>query len=205
MIGGGTELSVLQPQPPRSYHGNVKSRDITLLTRVHIAEALVFGSSHMRMGELDNKEDWVLTNWCFWTLVLEKTLESPLDCKEIHPVCPKENQPWILIGRTDAEAEAPVLWRPDAKSRLIGKDPDAGKDWRQEEKGMTEAEMVRWHHQLNRHEFEQALGDSEGQGSLMCCNPWHRKDQSDTTERLNNSAYFALFFYWVVCIFIIDF
>ena len=113
-----------------------------------------FSSSHVWMWELDYKESWVLKNWCFWTVVLEKTLESPLDCKEIQPVHPKENQSWIFIGRTDAEAETPILWPPDAKNWLTGKDPGAGKDWRQEEKGMTEDEMVGWHHWLNGHEFE---------------------------------------------------
>ena len=107
------------------------------------------------MWELDQKESWVLKNWCFWTLVLEKSLESPLDCKDIKPVNPKGNQCWIVIGRTDAKAEAPILWPPDAKSRLIRKDPDAGKDWRQEEKGTTEDEMVGWHHRPDGHEFEQ--------------------------------------------------
>ena len=117
------------------------------------------------------------------TVVLEKTLESPLDCKEIKPVNRKGNQFWIFIGRTDAEAEAPILWPPDVKSRLTGKDPDAGKDWRWEEKGMTEDKMVGWHHRINGHEFEQALGDGEGQGSLACCSPW----ESDTTEQLSNN------------------
>ena len=118
---------------------------------------------------------------------LEKTLESPWDCKEIKPVNPKENQHWIFIGRTDAEAEALILWPPDVKNWLIGKDPDAGKDWRQKEKGTTEDEMVGWHHRLNGHDFEQAPGDSEGQGGLACCSPWGHKE-SDTTEWLNNSA-----------------
>ena len=104
--------------------------------------------------ELDYKESWVWKNWCFWTIVLKKTLENPLDRKEIQPVNPKESQFWIFIGRTDAEAEIPILWPPDAKNRLIGKDPDAGKDWGQEEKEMTEDEMARWHHWLNGHEFE---------------------------------------------------
>ena len=104
-------------------------------------------------------------------MVLEKTLESSLDCKEIKPVYPKGNEPQILIGKTDIGAEAPILWPPDAKSQLTGKDPDAGKDWGQEEKGTIENEMVRWHHQLNEHEFEQTPGDSEGQGSLVCYNP----------------------------------
>ena len=121
---------------------------------------------------------------CFWTVVLEKTLESPLDCKEIKPVNPKGNQSWIFIGRTDAEA--PILWPPDVKSQLIGKGPDARKDWRQEEKGMTEDEMVGWNHWLNGHEFKQTPGDSAGQGSLECCSPWGCKE-SDTTEQLNNN------------------
>ena len=113
-------------------------------------------------------------------MVLEKTLESPLDQKEIKPINPKENQPWISIGRTDAKAEAPILWPPDANSWFIGKDPAAGKDWGQEEKGMTEDEMVGWHHPLYGHEFEQTMGDSEGQGSLACCSPWGHKEL-DTT------------------------
>ena len=112
-----------------------------------------FSSSHVWLWELDNKENWVLKNWCFWTVVLGKTLESPLDCK-IKPINPKENQSWIFIGRTDAETEAPILWSPHVKSWLIRKDPDAGKDWRQEEKGMTEDEMVGCHHQLDEHEFK---------------------------------------------------
>ena len=117
-------------------------------------------------------------------MVLEKALESPLDCKEIQPVHPKGNQSWIFIGRTDAETEAPILWPPDAKSWLIGKDPDAGKDWRQEEKGTTGDEVVEWDHELNGLEFEQAPGVGDGQGSLLCCSPWGRKE-SDTTEQLN--------------------
>ena len=117
-----------------------------------------FSSSHIRIWELDHKEGRVLRNWCFQTVVLEKTLESPLDFKEIKPVNHKGNQSWIFIGRTDAEA--PILWPPDAKSQLIGKDPDVGKDWGQEEKGATEDEMIGWHHWLNGHEFEQTLGDN---------------------------------------------
>ena len=116
--------------------------------------------------------------------MLEKTLESPLDCKEVKPVNPKGNQSWIFIGRTDVEAETPILWPPDTKNWLIWKDPDAGKDWKQEEKGTTENEMVGWHHQLNGHEFEQALGVGDGQGSLVCCSPWGHKE-SDPIERLN--------------------
>ena len=123
--------------------------------------------------------------------MLKKGLESPLDCKEIQPAHSKGNQPWIFTGRTDAEAEAPIPWPPDAKSRLTGQDLDAGKDWRWEEKGMTKDEMVGWHHQLNRHEFEQAPGDSEGQGSLACCSPWGHKE-SDTTEQVNNKNNMAL-------------
>ena len=136
------------------------------------------------MWELDYKESWTPKNWCFWTMVLEKTLESPLDCKEIQPVHPKGNQSWIFIERTDAEAETPILWPLDVKNWLFGKDPDAGKDSRQEEKRRTEDEMVGWHHQLDGHEFEQALAVSDGQGSLACCSPWGRKE-SDTTEQLN--------------------
>ena len=120
-------------------------------------------SSHVWMWELDHKEGWEPKNWCFWTVVLEKMLESPLDCKEIQSVHPKGNQSWIFIGRTFDVAESKTLWPPDVKSQLILKDPGAGKDWRQEEKGMTEDQMVGWHHQLNRHEFEQAVGDGEGQ------------------------------------------
>ena len=130
-----------------------------------------FSSSHVWMCELDHKEGWVPKNWCFWTVVLEKTLESSLDYKEIKPVNPKGNQSWIFIGKPNAEAETLILWPPDAKSQLIRKDPEAGKDWRQEEKGMTEDEMVGWHHRLDGHEFAQALGDGEGQGSLACCSP----------------------------------
>ena len=121
--------------------------------------------------KLDHKGSWTLKNWYFLTVVLEKTLESPLDCKEIKPVNPKGNQPWIFIGRTDAEAEAPILWPPYSKSQLIRKDPDAGEDWRQE-KGTTEDEMVGWNHWLDEHEFEQAPGTGDGQGSLACCSPW---------------------------------
>ena len=138
------------------------------------------------MWELDYKESWAPKNQCFWTMVLEKTLESPLDCKNTKQINPKGNQSWVSIGRTDDEAEAPIHLPPDAKNWLIGKDPDAGEDWRQEEKGMTEDEMVGWHHRLSRHEFEQALGDGEGQGSLGCCRPCSCKD-SNTTERLKNN------------------
>ena len=150
----------------------LKIRDITLLTKVHLVQSYGFSSSHVWMWELDYKESWAPKNWCFWTVVLEKTLESPLDSKEIQSVHPKGNQSWIVIGRTDVEAEAPILWPPDAKNWLIGKDRDAGKDWRWEEKQMTEYAMVGWHNWLDEHEFEQTLGVGDGQGSLECCNPW---------------------------------
>ena len=127
---------------------------------------------------------------CFWTMVLEKILESPLKSKEIKPVNPKGNQPWIFIGRTDAEAETPILWLPDERNWLIGKDPDAGKDWGQEEKGAVEDEMVRWHYWLNGHEFKQTPGGSGGQGSLGCCSPWGLKE-SDSTSQLNNNNLIA--------------
>ena len=138
------------------------------------------------MWKLEDKECWVLKNWCFWTVVLEKTLESPLECKEIQPVNPKGNQSWILIGKTDAEAEALIPWPPDANSHLIGKYPDAFKNKRQEEKETAEDEMIGWHHQLNGHESEQAPWDGEGQGILACCNPWGHK-ALDTTEQLKNN------------------
>ena len=127
---------------------------------------------------------WVPKNWCFWTVVLEETIESPLDCKEIQPVHPKRDQSWVFNGRTNVEAETPIFWPPDEKSWLIGKDPDAGKDWRQEDKGMTEEEMVGWHHLHNGHGFGWTLGVGDGQGSLACCSSWGRKE-SDMTERLN--------------------
>ena len=136
------------------------------------------------MWELDYKESWVPKNWCFWTVVLEKTLESPLDCKEIKPVNPKGNQSWMFTGRTDAEAETQILWPNDGKNWLIGKDPDSGKDWRWKEKGMTEDEMVWLHHRLYGHEFEQTPGVGDGQGSLAYCSPWGHKE-SDAAEGLN--------------------
>ena len=129
-------------------------------------------------------ESWAPKNWCFWTMVLEKTLESALDCKEVQPVHPKGDQSWVFIGRTDAEAETPILWLPNVKNWLIWKDPDAGKDWRWEWKGTTEDELVGWHHRLNGHKFEQALGIGDGQGGLVCCSPWGHKE-SDMTEQLN--------------------
>ena len=142
-----------------------------MLTEVHTVKAVIFPVS-VWMWELNHKEGWVPKTGCFWTVVLEKTFESPLDCKEIKPVNPKRNEPWIFIGRT--YAGAPALWPPDMKSQLIRKDPDAGRDWRQEEKGAAEDEMVGWHHRLNAQRFEQAPGDG-GQWSLVCCNPWGLK------------------------------
>ena len=163
----------------------LKSRDITLLTKVCLVKAMFFPVVMYRCESWTlYKESWETKNWCFWTVVLEKTLESPLDNKEIKPVHPKGNQPWIFIGRTDAEAETPILCPPDAKNWLTGKDPYAGKDWRLEEKGMTEDEMVGWPHWLDKHEFEYAPGVDDGQGSLGYCSPWGRKE-SDTTEPLN--------------------
>ena len=126
------------------------------------SQSHVLSSGHVQMWQLDHKEGWVPKNWCFWIVVLEKTLESPLDCKEIQPLNPKGNQSWIFTGRTDDEAEFVILWPPEVKNWLTGKDPDAGKDWRQEEKGTSEDEMVGWHHWHNRHEFEQVPGDGEG-------------------------------------------
>ena len=149
----------------------LKSRDITLLTKFHIIKLCGFSSSHVQMWELDHKEDWALKNWCFWTVVLEKSLESSLDSKEVKSVNLKGNQLWIFIGRTDANAKVPLLWPPDAKSRLIGKDPDAEKGWGQDEKGVTEDEMVGWHHRLDEREFKHALGVADGQGGLACCSP----------------------------------
>ena len=135
------------------------------------------------MWQLDYKESWVLKNWCFWTVVLEKTLESPLDCKEIQPVHSKGDQSWVFIRRTDVAAETPILWPPDTKSWLIWKDPDVGKDWGQAEKAMTEDKMFRWDHWLNGHGFGWTLGAGDGQGGLACCGSWGHKE-SDTTERL---------------------
>ena len=162
----------------------LKSRDITLPTKVHLVKAMVFPVV-MYGCELDYKESWAPKNWCFWTVVLGKTLESPLDCKEIQSVHPKGNQSWIFIGRTDVETETPILWPPDAKSWLIWKDPDVGKDWRQEEKGTTENKMVGWHHWLNGHELNKL------QKLVMDREAWHAtvhgitESQSDMTEWLN--------------------
>ena len=163
----------------------LKSRDITLPTKLCLVKAMVFSSVHVWMWELDYKESWALKNWCFWTMVLEKTLESPLNCKEIKLV--KGNQPWVFTGRTDVETEAPILRPLDTKSWLFGKDPDAGEDWMQEEKGTTEDKMAEWHHWHSGHEFEKILGDGEGQGSLACYSPWGSQSQTQsgwTTKKL---------------------
>ena len=146
----------------------LKSRDITLPTKVHPSQSYGFSNSHIWMWEMNYKENWVPKNWCFWTVVLEKSLENPLDFKEIKPVNPKGNQFWIFIGRTDAQAKALRLQPPDVKSWLIWKDPNTGKEWRQEKKGMTEDEMIGWHHRLDGHEFEQAGGVGDGLGNLVC-------------------------------------
>ena len=142
----------------------LKIRDIA---KKGLYKSYSFSSSYVWMWELEHKGSWVPKNWCFWTAVLEKTLESPLDCKEIQPVHSKGDQPWVFFGRNDAKVEAPILWPPDAKSQLIRKVPDDGKDWRQEEKRMTENEMVWLYHRLNGHEFVQAPGAGEGQGNLL--------------------------------------
>ena len=143
-----------------------------------------FSSGHVWTWELDCEEGWVPKNWCFWTVVLEKTLESSLDCKETQPAHSKGNQGWVYIGRTDAEAETPILWPPHAKSWLIGKDSDGGRDWGQEEKGMTEDEMAGWHNRFDGHETDWTPGAGDGQGGLACCNSWGHKE-SESTERLH--------------------
>ena len=143
-----------------------------------------FSGSHVRMWELDHKEGWVPKNWWFLTVMMGKILQSPLDSKEIKPVSPKENQPWMFTGRTDAEAEAPIHGAPDQKSWLTRKDPDAEKDWGQEEKGTTQDEMAGWHHGPDGRESEWTPGVGDGQGSLAYCNPWGHKE-SDRTERQN--------------------
>ena len=158
----------------------LKSRDNHFANKGLYSQSYGFSSSHVWMWELAHKGGWELKNWCFWTVVLEKTLESPLDSKEIKPVNPKGSQPWIFIGRTGAEAGAPILWPPDAKSWLTGKDLDAEKDWGQKEKTAWEDKMVGWHYWLNGNKFEQTQEDGEGHGSLERCSPWGGKEL-DTT------------------------
>ena len=167
--------------PPRQH---IKKQRHYFANKGPSSQSYGFSSSHVWMWGLDYKESWALKNWYFWTMVLEKTLESPLDCKEIKLVNPKGNQSWIFIRRIDAEAETPILWPSDVKNWLTGKDSDAGKDWRQEEKGTTEDEMVGWDHWLNRHDFEEDPGVVDGQGSLVCCILWGHKG-SDMTKQLN--------------------
>ena len=154
----------------------LKSRDITLLTKVHIVKAVVFPVVMYGCESWTIKKAEQLKNWCFWTVVLEKTLQSPLGSKEIKPVNPKGNQSWIFLGRTDVEVETPIHWPRDVKKWLISKGPNAWKDWRQEQKVVTEDEMVGWHQRLDGHEFEQTLGVGDGQGSLTCCSPWGSKE-----------------------------
>ena len=167
----------------QTYLAYWKAETLLLPTKVRLVKAMVFPVV-MYGCELDCEEGWVLKNWCFWTVMLEKTLESPLDCKEIQSVHPKRDQSWEFIGRHDVEAETLILWPPHAKSWLIGKDSDARRDWGQEEKGTTEDEVAGWHHRLHGCESEWTLGVGDGQGGLACCDSWGRKE-SDMTERLN--------------------
>ena len=164
----------------------LKSRDVTLPTKVCIVKNYGFSSSYVWMWELGHKEGWAPKNWCFRTMVLEETLESPLESKEIEAINPKGNQSWISIGRTISEAEVPILWPPDAKSQLIGKDPDAGKVWGQDEKGLTETLRLPAH--VNGQQFGQTLGDGEGQGSLVCCSPLGCKE-FDVTEQQDKNGH----------------
>ena len=173
---------LLERKVTTNLDSTLKSRDITLSTKVHLVKAMVFPV--VMYGCESRVWSWAPKNGCFWTVMLEKTVESLLDCKEIQKVHRKGNQSWIFIRRTEAEGVTLILWPLDGKNWLIWKDPDAGKDWRQDEKGTTEDEMVGWHHRLDGHEFEWTPGFGDGQGSLACCRPWSWKE-SDTTERLN--------------------
>ena len=158
----------------------LKSKDITLPGKGPSSQGYGFSSGHLWMWEWDCEESWALKNWYFWTVVLEKTLESPLDCKKSQPVHSEGDKPWDFFGRNDAKAETPVLWPPHAKIWLIGKGSDAGRDWGQEEKGMTEDEMAGWHHRLNGRESKWTPGVGDGQGGLACCDSWGLRE-SDTT------------------------
>ena len=158
---------------------HIKKQRHYFTDKVPSSQSYIFSSSHVWTWEVDHKESWAPKNWYFWSVVLEKTLESPLDSKEIKPVNPKGNQSWIFIGSTDVETEAPTFLPPDVKGWLIRKDPDAGKDWRQEERGRTEDKIVGWHQGLNGHEFEQAPGVGDRQESLTCCSPWDRKESTE--------------------------
>ena len=174
---------LLQGDQPRQH---IKKQRHYFANNGPSSQSYGFSSNHVWMWELYYKESWTLKNWCFWAGLLEKTLESPLDCKEIKSVNPKGDQPWTFTRRTDAKAEAPIHWLPDVKKRpwLIGKDPDAGRDWGQEEKGTAEDEMAGWHHWLDGHESEWTPGVGNGQGGLACCDSWGHRE-SDTTKRLN--------------------
>ena len=175
---------------PRQY---IKKQRHYITHKGPSSQSYGFSSSHVWMWELNYKESWVLKNWCFWTVVLEKTLESPLNRKEIQQIHPKGNQSWIFIGRTDAEAEIPILWLPDVKSWLIWKDPDTGKDWRWEERGTTEDEMVGWHRRLNGHDFEWTPGVGDGQGGLACCSPWGCRVGHEWATELNWTEVYQMF------------
>ena len=166
--------------------GILKSRDITLPTQVRLVKAMVFPVVMYGLWALDCEESWAPKNWCFWTVVLEKTPESPLDCKEIQPVHSEGDQSWVFFVRNDAKAETSALWPPHGKCWLIGKDSDAGRGWGQEEKGTTEDEMAGWHHGLNRHESEWTPGVGDGPWGLACCDSWGHKE-SDMTERLKRT------------------
>ena len=162
----------------------LKSREITLPTKVHTVKAMEFPIVMLGCDNWTTKKAECRRNWCFWTVVLEKTLQSPLDCKEIQLVCSKGDRSWVFFGRNDAKAETPVLWPPHAKSWLIGKDSDARRDWGQEEKGTTEDKMAGWHHWLDGHEFEWTPGVGDGQGGLVCCDPWGRRVGHDRVTEL---------------------
>ena len=174
----GVSILVWDPPEANPEERNLMQADITVLTKVSIVRAMVFPVG-IYERELDCKEGWVLKNWCFWIVVL-KALESPLDSKEIKPVTLKGNHSWIFFGRTNAEAEASTFWPPDAKSPLIGKAPNTGKDWRQKEREAAEHEIVRHYHQLNGHKFDQTPGNSRRQRRLVCCSPWGRKELGTT-------------------------
>ena len=185
---------LLGSKPMTNLDSILKSRDITLATKVRLVKPMVFFSNQVWMWELDHKKSWAPKNWCFWTVVLEKTLETPLYCKEIKPVNPQGNQSWIFTGRTDADIETPILWPPVVKNWLIWKDPGAGKDWRQEEEEeeTTEDEMAGWDHRLDGREFEHAPGVGDGKRSLVCCSSWGHKSWtrrlSDWTELITGIA-----------------
>ena len=181
--GAATQLLISGPESYDQPRQHIKKQRHYFDNKELSSRGYGFSSSRVWMWELDYKESWAPKNWCFWTVVLEKTLESPLDCKEIQPVCPKGDQSLIFIGRTDVEAETPIVRPPDAESWLISKDPDAGKDWGQEEKGTIEDEVAGWHHRLNGHGFGWTPGVGDGQGGLACCSSWDRKE-SDMTEWL---------------------